>query len=94
MLFPMRHHLMQKAQGQEGGNTEFLPIFWALQMQFNANNSGSPVVDLQQCYELGLAVKVAKGIAFAACPSSLYAWNVWIAVHQGKSIVFVHALLH
>lgn len=42
-------------------------------------------VDLQPCYKLGLAVKVAKGIiALAVCPGL----NVWIAAHQGKSIVF------
>lgn len=42
-------------------------------------------VDLQHCYKLGLAVKVAKGIiALAVCPGL----NVWIAAHQGKSILF------
>lgn len=45
-------------------------------------------VDLQQCYKLGLAGKVAKGIVALAVCSGL---NVWIAVHQGKSTMFAHA---
>lgn len=48
-------------------------------------------VDVQQCYKLRLAVKVAEGIiALAVCPGL----NVWIAVHQGKTIVFAHAFIH
>lgn len=47
-------------------------------------------VDLQQCYELGLAVKVAKGIVLAICLSI----SIWIAVHQEKSIMVAYAFLH
>lgn len=43
-------------------------------------------VDLQQCYELGLAVKVAKGIALAICLSI----SIWIAVYIRRNPLWLH----
>jgi len=43
-------------------------------------------VDLQQCYELGLAVKVAKGIVLAICLSI----SIWIAVYIRRNPLWLH----
>lgn len=91
MLFHMPHHLMQNTHGWKRENTEFLPLFGVLQMPLALMIAEALWVDLQHCYKLGLAVKVAKGIiALAVCPGL----NVWIAAHQGKSSVFAHAFIH